>query len=289
MTWFRVDDGFAQHPKVLGIPRKDRAAAVGLWLLAGVWVARNGRDGRVPGYLPTEFGCPPRLAGVLVEAGLWLADGDGWVFHEWAEYQWTREKLEAERAKTAERVSRWRARRRGDDEDDPPPGDGVTPPTGNGGGNGGGNAVATLPQSSPVQSSTTQVVLSGHQGDARGSEPTDDDLTSWTTIPPPRGVDLPTERRRFLEHNAGRWAEVRDPRRAWSGWLQQAVRRQTTADRPTPTPDRPECPIHPGQPTGSEQCPRCAAEAAPPPDLRAALRDRTSTSTDPDRTDREAS
>lgn len=49
----------------------------------------------------------------------------------------------------------------------------------------------------------------------------------------------------------------------------------TRANRPgaaTPVPSTPTCPIHPGQPTGSKTCPRCLAEKAPAPDLRAALR-----------------
>ncbi len=49
----------------------------------------------------------------------------------------------------------------------------------------------------------------------------------------------------------------------------------TRANRPgsaTPTPARPHCPIHPEHPAGSQLCPRCVAESAPAPDLRAALR-----------------
>lgn len=38
---------------------------------------------------------------------------------------------------------------------------------------------------------------------------------------------------------------------------------------PTPTPSTPECPLHPGQPTGSKACPECAREGLPAPDLRA--------------------
>lgn len=57
-----------------------------------------------------------------------------------------------------------------------------------------------------------------------------------------------------------------DARRAHQAWERER------RDRPTPTPATPHCPIHPDQPTGSKACPRCTAEAVPPPDLRAALR-----------------
>lgn len=281
MAWFRVDDGFAQHPKVLGIPRKDRAAAVGLWLLAGVWVAANLTDGRVPAYLPAELGCPDRLAGLLVDAGLWQVDeGRGWCFHGWEDYQPTRVEVLTERERKAAAgraggLASGRTRRSRSEAGASDPGSRSEA----------GASPVVEPPSRPVPSRpSTSVVLSGHQSDAR--EPTDDDLISWTPAAgprrPPAGLDLPAERIRFLEHNAGRWAQVRDPERAWLGWLAKAVDRQAVADRPTPVPGRPECPVHPGQPTGSEQCPRCAAEAAPPPDLRA-LRDQHQP------TDREAS
>lgn len=81
MTWFRVDDSFAQHPKVLAIPRKDRPAAVGLWMLAGTWCAANTTDGFVPAHLPGEFGCHARQADALVTAHLWVQVDGGWRFH----------------------------------------------------------------------------------------------------------------------------------------------------------------------------------------------------------------
>lgn len=114
MPWFRVDDGLANHPKVLGIPRRDRAAAMGLWALAGAWSAANLQDGFVPAYLPDHLGCPQRLAGVLVSAGLWLAEPRGWRFYAWAERQPSREQVEAERLAAKERQQRWRERKKGD-------------------------------------------------------------------------------------------------------------------------------------------------------------------------------
>ncbi len=50
-----------------------------------------------------------------------------------------------------------------------------------------------------------------------------------------------------------------------------ARRAADTWQPPTPIPSRPECPRHPGRPTGSKTCPDCAREAVPPPNLRTAL------------------
>jgi hypothetical protein len=108
MTWFFVDDSFAQHPKVLSIPRPQRAAAVGLWTLAGTWCARNLTDGAVPPGLPKDLGASPRLVDALLNArgptsghGLWEPAASGWVFHDWAEWQHTREEVIAKSAARA--------------------------------------------------------------------------------------------------------------------------------------------------------------------------------------------
>jgi hypothetical protein len=121
MTWFYIDDSFQQHPKVLAIPRRERAAAVGLWTLAGTWCARHLTDGRVPADLPAEFGCTRRHATALVAAvpapgrsGLWMVAEDGWAFHNWALWQKTREQVEAEREAAKERMRNLRAARSGD-------------------------------------------------------------------------------------------------------------------------------------------------------------------------------
>jgi hypothetical protein len=44
MVWFRVDDGFYDHPKVLAAGN----AAVGLWVRCGSWSSAKGTDGRIP-------------------------------------------------------------------------------------------------------------------------------------------------------------------------------------------------------------------------------------------------
>lgn len=52
MSWFRVDDSFADHPKVARLydehPRV-ADAAVALFMLAGAWSSRHSTDGRVSG------------------------------------------------------------------------------------------------------------------------------------------------------------------------------------------------------------------------------------------------
>lgn len=108
MTWFKIDDSFADHPKVKRIPRRDRVAAVGLWTLAGAWSARHLTDGQIPAYMVEELGGTDRQADALVAVGLWLRTGDAFDFHGWSEWQPSRNDIEARRRSDAERKAKWR-------------------------------------------------------------------------------------------------------------------------------------------------------------------------------------
>ena len=111
MVWFKMDDSFPSHPKVLGIPRRDRLAAVGLWTLAGGWCAKQLTDGYLAAHMVEEIGASPRLASTLVEVGLWEVSEGGFQFHDWADYNPTREEVESERESARERMKRVRSRR----------------------------------------------------------------------------------------------------------------------------------------------------------------------------------
>lgn len=116
MPWFRVDDSFYRHRKVRKLGR-DKAGAVGLWLLCGAWCAENLTDGFVPAEQVELWDGPRRkYARRLVEVGFWHEaeqDGEtGYQFHDWADYQPTRASVEADReawrAKKAEQRERKR-------------------------------------------------------------------------------------------------------------------------------------------------------------------------------------
>lgn len=83
MSWARIDDGFVDHPKVIGLD----LAAVGLWTLCLCYTrARN--DPVVPRGLPNRFE-PVRgseLAALLVDVGLWEFHPHGWTVHDWELY-----------------------------------------------------------------------------------------------------------------------------------------------------------------------------------------------------------
>ena len=80
--WAKVDDGFWCHPKVIGLP----LAASGLWVRALSWSCAQRLD-LVPESFVRMVGGTSEDATALVDAGLWIIDGDGYRIHNWTEYQ----------------------------------------------------------------------------------------------------------------------------------------------------------------------------------------------------------
>lgn len=103
MPWFRVDDGFGSSRQVMQIPKRQRAAAIGLWTLAGAWSAKELTDGFVPDYMLPELSGTAKLAGELVACGLWETRADGFAFKVWSRYQPTAEEVRSKRQDDAER------------------------------------------------------------------------------------------------------------------------------------------------------------------------------------------
>jgi hypothetical protein len=109
MPWFKVDDGFHGHPKVMDLS----LAAVGLWSLAGSWCAKYLTDGYVPSKTLPRLGGTPALAQDLHDAGLWEPAEGGWQFRDWADYQPSKAEVEAERLAARERMKKVRAAKKG--------------------------------------------------------------------------------------------------------------------------------------------------------------------------------
>lgn len=118
MVWFRVDDGLPQSIKILSIPRLERAAAVGLWTLAGAWSAGQLTDGFVPDYVVAELPGGGTHRDYLLIANLWAAvthpvtQEPGIRFHDWADYQPSKVDVEIERARRAAKQKAYRERKR---------------------------------------------------------------------------------------------------------------------------------------------------------------------------------
>ena len=109
MPWFKVDDGFHGHPKVVEIS----LAAVGIWALAGSWCAKYLTDGVITLRAIERMGGDDPLAQELVVRGLWLEIAGGFMFKDWAEYQPLKVAIAAERLAARDRMTAVRAQRKG--------------------------------------------------------------------------------------------------------------------------------------------------------------------------------
>jgi hypothetical protein len=127
MSWARIDDAFDDHPKVLAVLEHEQGgAAIGLWTLCLTWAHRNTlKRGKTPGLisasLPRRYLGPGarELAALLVKEGLWepLAEGDGWMIHDFSQYLPTAKTSQA-RSEAGRRgaASRWAGRATDDTE-----------------------------------------------------------------------------------------------------------------------------------------------------------------------------
>ena len=109
MTWFKVDDGFAFHPKVLGLSD----AALATWLRAGCYAARYDTGGHISDDTARHLRLNKRGIEQLLAAGLWTRNGKGWDFHDWDVYQPNPEEAQA-RMRTGGGIGahrRWHAAR----------------------------------------------------------------------------------------------------------------------------------------------------------------------------------
>ena len=103
MPWFRLDQNFADHPKVYAAGN----AAVGAWVRCGTYSASYLTDGRIPLDIARRYGKAREIA-AAIDAGLWVENGAGLVIPDYLEYNPSKEQVEAERARARERMARHR-------------------------------------------------------------------------------------------------------------------------------------------------------------------------------------
>lgn len=248
MVWFVVDDSFAEHPKVLSIPRTPRLQVVGLWTTVGTWAARQMTDGLVSPDLVIEKGGRTAHIKALVEAGLWHGPdsscdhddshcpgvpGKGQLtYHDWFDYQRSRQEILDGREKKAA-AGRAGGKASGASRRGKP------------GSKGEASALAGASSSFADRSQSVEppfpfphpypkpslVTLVRRRlfGDTRDATTTNDLVPLWQAAA--GKADLEVELRNWLLRNAS--TDLRDPSAALLGWLAKAAERAAT---PGPRP-----------------------------------------------------
>lgn len=109
MTWFKLDDSTYDHPKLVQLSD----AAFRLWIRAGTYSARYLTDGLVTQSTLRVLQAKSKHCDELWTAGLWerVTDG-GYRFHDWHDYQPTRESVLAAREAERDRKAKWREAKR---------------------------------------------------------------------------------------------------------------------------------------------------------------------------------
>lgn len=82
MAWLKIDDGMMEHPKILGLTDKEFRVHMHALCYTG-----RRREPHIHKTALPILCATPKQAGKLADAGLWDVEGDGWVIHDWDEYQ----------------------------------------------------------------------------------------------------------------------------------------------------------------------------------------------------------
>jgi hypothetical protein len=106
MTWVRLDDGFPNHPKIIGLSD----GAFRLYITALCYSNAYLTDGIIPQITVKKLSNSRHISS-LIEANLWEICGDDIKILGYDEYQFTKEKVESERRKAAERKAKSRQSR----------------------------------------------------------------------------------------------------------------------------------------------------------------------------------
>jgi hypothetical protein len=108
MGWVRLDDNFADHPKVIALSD----TAFRLYIEALCYSNRQLTDGFIPMAVYTKLSRNDE-ADYLIEAGLWVDTENGYAIRSYTEYQPSREKVEEKREQAKERLRKYRESQKG--------------------------------------------------------------------------------------------------------------------------------------------------------------------------------
>lgn len=208
MTWFRVDDTFAMHEKVVEAGN----AAIGLWTRAGAWSMQQLTDGFVPNHVVRVLGTPKERR-TLVEVSLWEEAEEGIQFRNWEGRQPTKEQVISARqaANERQRHAREAAKSRRDSRRDSQESNGVShgPPD------------PTRPDQEAKASSERPRKRACRLPD----EWMPDDQVRQTMITELPDLDFKAEHAKFTDHwhaKAGKDATKLDWNATWRNWMRRA-------------------------------------------------------------------
>ena len=112
--WVRLDVDYLTNPKMLAVGTD----GVLLHLATILWCADHETDGRVPKSALPVLGAlagvksPARVANRLADAGLYVANGDGWHLHDFERMNGSESEAEIQRVRWRNSQAAYRAKRK---------------------------------------------------------------------------------------------------------------------------------------------------------------------------------
>ncbi len=215
MAWFRIDDTFAMHDKVIAAGN----AAIGLWARAGAWSMQQLTDGFVPDHVLRALGTPKERRS-LVENFLWVEVEGGVEFLNWKDRQPTAESIKAARQAAAERQRHARERAKSQRESRRDKGVSHGPPD------------PTRPD--PLTTTDVVVGVASAANTKRATQrPADFHPTpGHIALAEQLGVDLRAEWQQFCDHHDAKGSTYKDWNAALRTWIRNAQKFGTRTNRP---------------------------------------------------------
>jgi 5-methylcytosine-specific restriction endonuclease McrA len=100
VTWFKIDDSFHSHPKALQAGN----VALGVWVRCGSYCAQHLTDGHVPTEVGGMYGST-HATRRLIQVGLWEPHPQGWVMHDYLDYNPSRSEVLSDRQYNVRKAS----------------------------------------------------------------------------------------------------------------------------------------------------------------------------------------
>lgn len=108
MAWIKIDDAFADHPKVIGLSDKAFRTHIEGLCYSGRYLT----DGHIPIFVAERLGTEEAIS-ELLKVRLWLIPDnglDGYIIHDYLAHQTSKEQVNEKRKSLRERQKRYRER-----------------------------------------------------------------------------------------------------------------------------------------------------------------------------------
>lgn len=245
MTWAKIDDQLAFHPKAVQAGNE----ALGMWVRAMSYSCQMLTGGFIAKDMAVAFG-GVKVAQRLVDARLWHEVDGGYQFHDWDEYQPCAETEKAKREQTKAARSQAgkagaKARWNGKDKPEPMANDmanGMAKPMAKPMANAWQNdAPEPEPEPEGLYLGLSHIPPDGgKQGKKTKLNPDwqpDETLRAWTRTLAP-ALDIDFERGKFVDwfHQTGK--AYGDWNATWRNWVRRAVENNPALKNPPPPPKR---------------------------------------------------